>query len=68
MQNTAGGMCLLILAGMMNASFSLPMKFIRSWAWENTWLLWSIFALLASAWCSGIRYHPVIRRHPTDRR
>ena len=46
MQNTAGGMCLLILAGMMNASFSLPMKFIRSWAWENTWLLWSIFALL----------------------
>jgi len=30
----------------MNASFSLPMKFVRSWAWENTWLLWSIFALL----------------------
>lgn len=46
MQNTAGGMCLLILAGVMNASFSLPMKFVRSWAWENTWLLWSIFALL----------------------
>ncbi len=39
-------MCLLILAGVMNASFSLPMKFVRSWAWENTWLLWSIFALL----------------------
>ena len=46
MQNTAGGMCLLIVAGVMNASFSLPMKFVRSWAWENTWLLWSIFALL----------------------
>lgn len=46
MQNTAGGMCLLIFAGVMNASFSLPMKFVRSWAWENTWLLWSIFALL----------------------
>jgi L-rhamnose-H+ transport protein len=39
-------MCLLIVAGVMNASFSLPMKFVRSWAWENTWLLWSIFALL----------------------
>ena len=46
MQNTAGGMCLLLLAGAMNASFSLPMKFVRLWAWENTWLLWSIFALL----------------------
>ena len=46
MQSAAGGMCLLVLAGVMNASFSLPMKFIRSWAWENTWLLWSIFALL----------------------
>lgn len=46
MHNTAGGMCLLILAGIMNASFALPMKFVRSWAWENTWLLWSLFALL----------------------
>lgn len=46
MQNTAGGMCLLILAGILNASFALPMKFVRSWAWENTWLLWSIVALL----------------------
>jgi L-rhamnose-H+ transport protein len=46
MHNTAGGMCLLILAGIMNASFALPMKFVRAWAWENTWLLWSAFALL----------------------
>jgi L-rhamnose-H+ transport protein len=46
MHNTAGGMCLLILAGIMNASFALPMKFVRVWAWENTWLLWSAFALL----------------------
>jgi L-rhamnose-H+ transport protein len=46
MQNTPGGVCLLILAGVMNASFALPMKFVRSWAWENTWLLWSVFALL----------------------
>lgn len=46
MHNTAGGMCLLILAGIMNASFSLPMKFVRAWAWENTWLVWSVVALL----------------------
>ena len=46
MHNTAGGMSLLILAGIMNASFSLPMKYVRAWAWENTWLMWSAFALL----------------------
>ena len=46
MHSTAGGMSLLIVAGVMNAGFSLPMKFVRSWAWENTWLLWSLFALL----------------------
>ncbi len=30
----------------MNASFALPMKCTRRWAWENTWLAWTIFALL----------------------
>jgi L-rhamnose-H+ transport protein len=30
----------------MNASFTLPMKYTRRWAWENTWLAWTVFALL----------------------
>jgi len=46
MHNTAGGMGLLILAGVMNAGFALPMKFVRNWFWENTWLVWSVVALL----------------------
>ena len=40
------GMVFLVLAGIMNASFTLPMKFTRRWAWENTWLAWTVFALL----------------------
>lgn len=47
MGNTSGGLLLLLIAGMMNASFAVPMKFTRDWAWENTWLVWSFFALLA---------------------
>src|SRR5271168_4199516 len=39
------GILLLVLAGAMNGSFTLPMKFTRQWAWENTWLAWTIFAL-----------------------
>jgi L-rhamnose-H+ transport protein len=30
----------------MNASFTLPMKFTRNWNWENTWLVWTLFALV----------------------
>jgi len=46
MSDTTVGLLLLLLAGVMNASFTLPMKFTRNWAWENTWLAWSIFALV----------------------
>jgi L-rhamnose-H+ transport protein len=45
MQNPALGLIILIFAGAMNGSFTLPMKFTRSWAWENTWLAWTLFAL-----------------------
>src|SRR6202162_44145 len=45
MQNPALGLILLIIAGAMNGSFTLPMKYTKKWAWENTWLAWTIFAL-----------------------
>ena len=46
MEDTGTGLLLLIVAGVANASFTLPMKFTRRWAWENTWLVWTIFALI----------------------
>lgn len=46
MNDTELGFLLLMIAGLMNASFTLPMKFTRRWAWENTWLVWTVFALL----------------------
>jgi L-rhamnose-H+ transport protein len=46
MNTTEIGFLLLTVAGLMNASFTLPMKFTRRWAWENTWLVWTVFALL----------------------
>jgi len=39
------GLGMLLLAGGMNGSFTLPMKFTRRWAWENTWLVYTLFAL-----------------------
>ena len=46
MAGTASGWALLIAAGAANATFSLPMKFVRRWQWENTWAVWTIFALV----------------------
>ena len=46
MGDTTAGLLLLLVAGVTNASFTLPMKFTRRWAWENTWLIWTILALL----------------------
>lgn len=37
---------LLIVAGAANATFGLPMKYVRRWEWENTWAVWSVLALV----------------------
>jgi len=44
--NVLPGLMLASVAGAANATFALPMKFARKWAWENIWLMWSLFALL----------------------
>jgi L-rhamnose-H+ transport protein len=44
------GLLLILLAGVMNGSFPLPMRYMRKWAWENTWAVWSVVALLAVPW------------------
>ena len=31
----------ILVAGIMNGSFAVPMKWTRHWAWENIWLAWS---------------------------
>lgn len=46
MTGTASGLILVTVAGVANATFALPMKFARRWAWENIWLAWTIFALV----------------------
>src|SRR5512142_939714 len=45
MNETSLGLLFLLSAGVANASFTLPMKFARKWAWENTWLVFSVLSL-----------------------
>src|SRR6476469_9562716 len=46
MPDATAGIALLVIAGVMNASFTIPMKFTKKWAWENTWGVFSVYALL----------------------
>jgi L-rhamnose-H+ transport protein len=40
------GLVLVLFAGVMNGSFATPLKRIRGWKWEHSWLLWSVTGLL----------------------
>jgi L-rhamnose-H+ transport protein len=40
------GAAFVLLAAIANASFALPMKWMRGWSWENIWLVWSVCSLL----------------------
>lgn len=37
---------LILLAGAMNGSFATPMKRVRGWEWEHTWLAWSFVSMI----------------------
>jgi L-rhamnose-H+ transport protein len=44
------GFALVILAGGLNGSFALPLKRTSKWAWENTWLVYSIVGMVLVNW------------------
>jgi L-rhamnose-H+ transport protein len=40
------GLALTCVAGLLAGNCMLPMKFVKRWAWENTWLVFTIVSLL----------------------
>lgn len=44
------GITLILLAGVMAGDCMLPLKFNRSWRWENTWLIFSLVSLVVLPW------------------
>ncbi|MGH9398221.1 MAG: L-rhamnose/proton symporter RhaT [Terriglobia bacterium] len=45
-----GGIVLVLIGGVLNGSFALPMKKLPAWRWENTWLVYAIFGTLVVPW------------------
>jgi len=52
------GMAIIIVSGGLNGSFPLPMKYARQWRWENTWLVFSLTALLVLPWVLALGFVP----------
>lgn len=40
------GIFLAIAAGILNGSFAVPTTKIKTWQWENTWLLYALFGMI----------------------
>jgi len=41
------GLTFVLLGGVFQGSFTLPMKRMQDWRWENTWLVYSIAGMVA---------------------
>ena len=44
------GVLMVFAGGAMQGSWTLPMKFTRGWAWEKTWLFYSVMAMIDFPW------------------
>jgi L-rhamnose-H+ transport protein len=59
MAESAGlGLGLVLLGGFLQGSFALPMKRMTSWRWENTWLIYSIAAMIVLPWAMAFATVP----------
>jgi len=46
MSSTTLGMSIVLAAGAIGSACLLPLKFVRGWKWENSWLVFALFAYL----------------------
>jgi L-rhamnose-H+ transport protein len=44
------GLGLVLLGGLLQGSFALPMKRMPAWRWENTWLVYSVAGMVVIPW------------------
>lgn len=47
------GLTGVLLGGIFNGSFVAPMKRMKSWSWEASWLVYSVFGLVVIPWVAA---------------
>ena len=50
MNDALVGLLLTLVGGMIGSTTLMPIKYVRAWKWENTWLVYSAFAYLILPW------------------
>ena len=56
--NPVLGIIIFVLGGLAGAVFYMPLKKVKSWAWESYWLFWALFALLIVPWALAFVQSP----------
>jgi L-rhamnose-H+ transport protein len=60
-ENWTTGLTLILMAGILQGSFALPMKYTSKWNWENTWLSYSLMAYLIFPWLVAVLAVPELK-------
>lgn len=47
---TSQGFVAILVSGLLQGTMLVPMKYLRKWKWENTWLVYATFAYLLLPW------------------
>lgn len=61
-QGLGAGVGLALASGLLAGNCMLPMKFVRGWAWENTWLVFTIVSLIVLPWALALACVPQLGR------
>ena len=54
------GFLLVLLAGLLQGTFILPMTLVRRWSWEHTWATFSLFGMVVFNWMITLLFVPNI--------
>jgi L-rhamnose-H+ transport protein len=55
-----GGFFLVLLAGLLQGTFILPMTLVRKWEWEHTWATFSLLGMVVFNWMITLLFVPNI--------
>jgi L-rhamnose-H+ transport protein len=54
------GFLLVLLAGLLQGTFVLPMTMVRRWSWEHTWATFSLLGMFVFNWIITLAFIPQI--------
>jgi L-rhamnose-H+ transport protein len=63
------GLALAVVSGLMNGTFTLPMRYLGRWSWENVWALFIVVACILMpvviAWTTVSNLREAFQQAPT---